>query len=73
MIQASMVESDKCSNPVELYDPVMHQLVSRRIKLSIDDRKYVPVLNFDKEHSFITLEVRNTSLERKDKFFNKFI
>jgi len=49
------------------------ELKSRRIKLSIDDRKYVPVLEFDGPSSQIILGVKNTTLEEGDELFNQCI
>ena len=49
------------------------QLKSRRIKLSIDDRKYIPVLDFDGPSNQIILGVKNTSIPEDSKKFNEFI
>jgi len=49
------------------------ELRSRRIKFSNDDRKYVPVLDFNGPDSQIILGVKNTTYEKGHKLFNQCI
>jgi hypothetical protein len=55
------IESNIETTKKEAAKVAQDELKSRKIKLSIDDRKYIPVLNFDSNKKQITLEVKNAS------------